>query len=247
MVSTLPYSQFEGIEGGTNDTGGCGLTPTPVHQFLSMPSSVVPSDGCITAAASRLGVNIMQLPIRLATTCDNVAAMANDDNAKFIGCCPYHLNMGFNASMSCSHPNLQLKNCGYHNCHVQVHHLCQVEWEAAKGFEETTILWCPHHHPKIPRPNVMPVFTLPCLANVDAQIAATNATINSINIQSATVASVLVSTLAPRPNVNAHYERANNYHRNFTPTSLIFEASREYNTICVGSVFFLKSNEFLWK
>jgi hypothetical protein len=184
-----------------------------------MPSSVGPSDGCIISAASRIGINIMQLPIRLATTCEDAAAMANNDSAKFIGCCPYHLNMGFNASMSCSHPNLQLKNCGYDNCHVQVHHLCQVEWEAAKGFEETTIIRCPHHHPKIPRPNVLPVFTLPRLANVDSHIAATNATINSINIRSATAASVPVSTLAPLQNINAHYKRANNYHWNGNSTT----------------------------
>ena len=42
----------------------------------------------------------------------------------------------------------------------------------------------------IPRTNMLPVFQLPCLSNVDAQIAATNATINSINIRSATAASV---------------------------------------------------------
>ena len=37
----------------------------------------------------------------------------------------------------------------------------------------------------IPRTNMLPVFQLPRLSNVDAKIAATNATINSINIQSA--------------------------------------------------------------
>ena len=55
------------------------LPQAPVHQFLSMPSTIGPTNGCITAAALRLGVNIMELPIRLATTCDDAAAMANDE------------------------------------------------------------------------------------------------------------------------------------------------------------------------
>jgi hypothetical protein len=121
------------------------LPQAPVHEFNALASSVGPSDGCITSAASRLGVDIMQLPIRLATTYDNAAAMANLDDGKFIGSCPYYLNMGY--SQLCSHPNLQMKKCGFHNCQVCVHHLCQVEWEADKGFEETTII----------------VFTLYCL------------------------------------------------------------------------------------
>jgi hypothetical protein len=86
------------------------LPQAPVHEFNALASSVGPSDGCITSAASRLGVDIMQLPICLATTYDDAAGMANEDNGKFIGSCPYHLNMGW--SQLCSHPNLQMKKCG---------------------------------------------------------------------------------------------------------------------------------------
>ena len=104
-------------------SAAAAVPTAPVDEFAVLVSSVGPSEGCITSVATRLGVDIMQLPICLETTYNDAAAMA-DNNNKFIGSCPYHLNhstmgscpyhlnTGFNASTLCGHPNLQLRKCG---------------------------------------------------------------------------------------------------------------------------------------
>ena len=82
-----------------------------------------------------------------------------------VGSCNYHV-IGSN---HCSHPDLHLRMCNHSMCHVSIHHLCQLQWEEANRYEETTTSRCQLHHPRVlnvlsPIPNTqVPVATMPTL------------------------------------------------------------------------------------
>jgi hypothetical protein len=120
------------------------------------------SAGCLTSAAQRIGVPIpdLRIPMRLATPAE--AKRMCDDGNLFVGSCNYHVSGGNH----CSHPDLQLRMCNHGMCRIKIHHLCQLEWEEAMGFEETTISRCQVHHPRVPHPlqnAQVPVATMPTL------------------------------------------------------------------------------------
>ena len=108
----------------------------------STSSAKDPPEGCLTAAATRLGIPpIVGIPNPNLLN----SAPPDFDDDKFVGTCDYHVG----GTSHCSHPTLQLKNCGGDGlCRIKVHHLCQIEWELKNGYEETTILRCQTHHPR---------------------------------------------------------------------------------------------------
>ena len=100
----------------------------------STASAKNPPEGCLTTAATRLGIPpIVGIP--------NPNLLNSD-----VGTCDYRVG----GTNHCSNPTLPLKSCGGDGlCRIKVHHLCQIEWEVKNGYEETTILRCQNHHPRV--------------------------------------------------------------------------------------------------
>ena len=145
----------------TTTAAAAAAVPTaPADASVVVAAAMGTSAGCLTSAAQRIGVPIpdLRIPMRVATR-------AEDDANKFIGSCNYIVS----GSNHCSHPDLLLRMCNHGMCRIRIHHLCQLEWEEAMGYEETTISRCQLHHPRVlgvppPIPNAqVPVATMPTL------------------------------------------------------------------------------------
>ena len=144
----------------TTATTAAAVPTAPADASVVVAAAMGTSAGCLTSAAQRIGVPIpdLRIPMRVATR-------AEDDANKFVGSCNYHVS----GSNHCSHPDLLLRMCNHGMCRIRIHHLCQLEWEEANGYEETTISRCQLHHPRVlgvppPIPNAqVPVATMPTL------------------------------------------------------------------------------------
>jgi hypothetical protein len=99
-------------------------------------------------AASSAAAAVINLGLASARTINNsiTVALLKLQAAEALhaskGPCCFHLP----GTTICSNINMPLKMCGFNNCCILVHHLCQVEWESWNGYEETTTLWCSVHH-----------------------------------------------------------------------------------------------------
>ena len=77
-----------------------------------------------------VGIPIPNLQICLAIPTQ--AARMEHDLLQTVGSCGFHVGI----TRRCSNPHLPLRMCGHDFCRHKAHHLCQIDWEVMKCYEE---------------------------------------------------------------------------------------------------------------